>query len=250
VRTADKKSIFMKLTPLLALFFLPLIIFAQQENAYHVNGEVNFPKGDETGRNIYFVYQQNGKQKIDSTLINNNKFSFSGMADITVKASLQFTRPYATPEPALDPNTLSFYLNNGLTTVKATGFLSRAQVVGSPVEDGYIAFLQRFSKWDRPLTSFGRRKRSLGKNDTLKLRAVNKSVDSVQNIKMNELLVFLNEDITKPYAVEAILMYLRAKGSSLDMGKAETYFKQLPENEKQSADGQEVAKIIADLKKR
>ena len=73
----------MKSILLVILWLLPFIVFAQkQETApYQLNGEVNFPKGDETGRKIYFVYQQNGKQKIDSTLISNNKCSFSGTAD-------------------------------------------------------------------------------------------------------------------------------------------------------------------------
>jgi len=233
------------------LILLPLIIFAQKQETtpYQLNGEVNFPKGDETGRKIYFVYQQNGEQKTDSTLISNNKFSFSGTADIAIKASLQFTKPNTTPEPDLDPNTLLLYLNNGLTDVKASGFLSRAQVVGSQVQDEYAAFKQKYSKWDRPLRSAVRRKRSLDKGDSLKLRSANKSIDSIQNLKMNELCIFLNEEIAKPFAVEAILMYLKAKGSSLDEHKAEQYFKQLPEDQKHSADGQEAEKIIADLKK-
>ncbi len=241
----------MRLTILLVLGLLPITTFAQKRTTapYQVNGEVNFPQGDETGRKIFFVYQQNGQQKTDSTLINNNKFNFSGTADIAIKASLQFTKPYATPEPALDPNTLAFYLNNGLTDVKATGFLSRAKVVGSPVQDEYAAFMQKYSKWDRTLTSAGRRKRSLGKNDSVKLKAINKTIDSVQNLKMDDLCLFLNEGIAKPYAVGAILMYLKAKGSSLDVDKAEKYFKQLPEEQQHSADGQEAEKIIADLKK-
>jgi hypothetical protein len=241
----------MKSTLLLALGLLPVIVFAQQSKTvpYQLNAEVNFPKGDETGRKIYFVYQQNGKQKTDSTIINDNKCTFSGTADIAIKTSLQFTKPNATPEPALDPNTLSLYLNNGLTDVKATGFLSRAQVTGSPMQDEYAAFIKKYSKWDRPIVSAGRRKRNLAKTDTLKLKAINKTLDSLQNLKMNDLCTFLDEGLYKPYAVEAILMYLKAKGSSLDAGKAGGYFKQLPEEQQHSADGREAEKIIADLEK-
>ncbi|MGZ3757069.1 MAG: DUF4369 domain-containing protein [Mucilaginibacter sp.] len=241
----------MRLTLLVTLGLLPVIALTQQPKTvpYQLNAEVNFPKGDETGRKIYFVYQQNGRQKTDSTIIANNKCSFSGMADITIKASLQLTKPNATPEPALDPNTLSLYLNNGLTDVKATGFLSRAQVVGSPVQDEYAAFMKKYGKWDRPIVSAGRRKRNLAKTDTLKLKAINKTLDSLQNLKMADLSAFLNEGIAKPYAIEALLMYLKAKGSSLDTGKAEGYFKQLPREQQQSAGGLEAEKIIADLKK-
>jgi len=241
----------MRLLLLITLGLSPFILFAQKQetSTYQLNAEVNFPKGDETGRKIYFVYQKNGKQKTDSTLISNNKFSFSGTSDIAIRTSLQFTKPYATPEPDLDPNTLSLYLNNGLTEVKATGFLSRAQVVGSALQDEYTAFKKKYTKWDMPIIFAGRRKRSLGKNDSLKLQSINKSLDSIQNLKMNELCLFLNEGIAKPYAVEAILMYLKTKGSSLDVSKADLYFKQLPEDQQQSAEGQQAEVIIADLKK-
>lgn len=241
----------MKIIQLVTLGLLPFVTFAQTQktSTYQINAEVNFPKGDETGRKIYFAYQQNGKQKLDSAIVTNNKCSFSGTADIAVKASLQFTKPNATPEPALDPNTLSLYLANGVIDVKATGFLMRAKVVGSPVQYEYAAFIQKYSKWDRTITSANRRKRSLGKTDTLKLQAINKTIDSTQNIKMNELCLFLNQDIAKPYAIEAILMYLRAKGSSLDVNKAELYFKQLPAEQQQSASGQDIEKMITDLKK-
>jgi len=229
---------------------LPAIAFAQkQASPYTLNAEVNFPKGDETGRTLYFVYQQNGELKTDSAIITNNKCTFNGRADLMVKTSLQFTKPNSTPEPALDPNSLSLYLNNGLTNVKATGFLSRAQVTGSAMQDEYAAFIKKYSRWDRTLTQAGRRKRNLPKTDTLRLKAVNKTIDSVQNIKMAELCLFLNNNIGKPYAVEAILMYLKAKGSSLDVHKANDYYSQLADEQKHSADGLEVEKTIADIKK-
>jgi hypothetical protein len=245
-RTCLKKT-----TLLMALGISSSVAFAQNPKAapYQVNVEVNFPKGDETGRTIYFVYQQNGLQKTDSTLVENNKCSFSGTADIVIKTSLQFTRPNSTPEPALDPNTLSLYLTPGTIDVKATGFLMRAKVTGSPVQDEYAAFVQKFSRFDRAITMASRRKRSLSKNDTLKLRIVNKTLDSAQNVKMNELCLFLDANIAKPYAPEALLMYLRTKGSSLDPAKAEAYLKQLPDEQRRSAGGLEAEKMIADLKK-
>ena len=240
----------MKSILLVICFTLPFIGFAQDKAMpYHLDVEVNFPKGDETGRTLYFVYQQSGKLKTDSAIINNNKCTFSGTANIAIKTSLQFTKPGSTPEPALDPNTLSLYLSNGLTAVKATGFLSRAQVTGSVMQDEYAAFIKKYGRWDRILTQAGRRKRNLAKTDTLKLKAITKTIDSVQNIKMAELCLFLDDNIAKPYAVEAILMYLRAKGSSLDVRKAGAYYNMLAYEQKHSADGLEVEKMIADVKK-
>jgi len=241
----------MKSIPLVILGLLPLTIFAQKQQTtpYQLKGEVNFPKGDETGRKIYFVYQQNGQLKTDSALINNNKFSFNGTADIAIKTILQFTKPNTTPEPDTDPNTLILYLNSGLTDVKAKGFLSRAQVTGSPVQEEYIAFTRKYSKWDRLLRSTDRRRRNLDKKDLLKLQSLNKSIDSLQNLKMNDLSAYLSENTSKPFAIEAILMYLKSKGSSLDEHKIEQYFIQLPEDQKRSVYGQEAQKMIADLKK-
>ncbi|WP_316837748.1 DUF4369 domain-containing protein [Pedobacter nutrimenti] len=241
----------MKSIPLVILGLLPLTMFAQKQQTapYQLKGEVNFPKGDETGRKIYLVYQQNGQLKTDSALINNNKFSFNGTADIAIKTILQFTKPNTTPEPDTDPNTLILYLNKGLTDVKATGFLSRAQVTGSPVQEEYIAFTRKYSKWDRLLRSTDRRRRNLDKKDLLKLQSLNKSIDSLQNLKMNDLSAYLNESTAKPFAIESILMYLKAKGSSLDEHKIEQYFDQLPEDQKRSVYGQEAQKMIADLKK-
>ncbi|WP_443936734.1 DUF4369 domain-containing protein [Pedobacter sp. MW01-1-1] len=228
---------------------LPVMGFAQ-DVAVKVIGKVNFPIYDQSNRQIYFLYQQHGVSVIDSTLIKNNTFSFSKNLDIQVKTELQFTKPNTSPNAAADPNVLNFFTSKGTVEVAASGYLGRAKVTGSAMQDEYVAFKKTYLKMDTTLRLLGWKKKGTKTTDTAKMAAVEKQIDSVRNQKMNSLLNFLAKDNQKPYAADAILMYLRTNGSSLDLAKAQMHFDALPPAQKQSTEGKEIVKEIADLRQK
>mgnify|MGYP003575926051 CR=1 FL=1 len=231
----------------LLLFSLLPIMGLAQDVKVKLSGEINFPDYDKSSRIIYFVYQQNGKSIIDSTLVKNNAFAFSTNLNQNVKVKLQFTKPGTSPNAIADPNILNLFVSGGAVKVKASGYLGRAQVAGSAMHDEYVAFKKTYLKIDTSLRLLGWKKKRVKATDTLKMKAVDEEIDSVRNAKMNRLASFLDQHIGKPYAAEAILMYLRASGSTLNLGKAQQYFDNLPEAQKQSAEGNDITKEIASI---
>lgn len=232
---------------LLLFSLLPLFGFAQDVKV-NLKGEVNFPDYDKSSRTIYLIYQKAGKSILDSTLVKQNKFVFNATFNPDIKVKLQFTKPGTSPNAAADPNVLSLFVSQGEVTVKATGYLGRGKVAGSAMHNEYIAFKKPYLKIDTSLRLLGWKKRRVKENDSLKMKAVDKEIDSARNAKMNLLTSFLDQNITKPYAPEAILMYLRANGSSLDLKKAQQYFDNLPIAQKQSEEANDIIKAIADKK--
>ncbi|WP_443937720.1 peptide-N-glycosidase F-related protein [Pedobacter sp. MW01-1-1] len=237
----------MRKISILMLFTLPFLVNAQQIKtvASQLNIELNFPKADETGRKIYLSYMQFGQPKLAVLTLQKNKVSFSEKVDVNMKASLQTTKPNTTPEPALDPNTITFYFQEGLTTIKTPGNLGRATIEGSAIQAEYEVFKKKYTQIDRRILRFGWAKRGLKPSDSLKVKAINHGIDSIQNEKMDELCAFLETNTSKPYATEAILMYLTAKGSSLNLEKAKGYFNRVPEEQKKSLDGVEISRILS-----
>ncbi|HEY5391182.1 MAG TPA: DUF4369 domain-containing protein, partial [Hanamia sp.] len=72
----------LKQIPLFILGILPIFSEAQNSNIvdFKIDAQVNFPNDDQTGREIYFLYEEKKRQKLDSTIITNNRFTFEGKA--------------------------------------------------------------------------------------------------------------------------------------------------------------------------
>ncbi|WP_029276997.1 peptide-N-glycosidase F-related protein [Pedobacter borealis] len=221
-----------------------------QKNAdvpFQLQGTVNLPNYDSANRAIYFTFQKNGKSVLDSVIIKDNKFSFKGVADIDIKASLQFTKPNTSPNAAADPNSLSLYLSKGLVNVSAKGYLRKSIISGSVVNNDYMIFKKPYLKLDTSLRLLGWKKRRVKAEDTLRGKSVDAEIDSVKNLKLAKLSEFLSKNITKPYAAEALLMYVSTDGSAFDANKAQQFFDRLPAKQKNAALGKEITTALTKL---
>jgi hypothetical protein len=224
-------------------------LMAQKNNdvPFQLQGLVNLPGYDSTNRAIYFSYQKNGKEVLDSAVIKDNKFSFRSTADVDIKASLQFTKPNTSPNAAADPNSLSLYLSKGVVSVSAKGYLRKAIITGSVVNDDYMAFKKPYLKLDTSLRLLGWKKRSVKAGDAIGAKNVDAQIDSVKNLKLVQLSDFLSKNIAKPYAAEALLMYVSTDGSALSAGKAQQFFDRLPAKQKTTKLGKEITTALSKL---
>ena len=239
----------MKRFLILTFSLLPVLCFAQGVRT-QINGKINFPEYDKSSRLIYFVYQLKDQSILDSTWIKNNAFTFDKNLSPNVKVKLLFSKPGTSPNQAADPNILNFFVKEGSVNVDATGYLGRAKVTGVPMQEEYVIFKKVYLKIDTNLRLLGWKKKRTKATDSLKMKAVDNEIDSVRNAKMKLLVTFLDQNISKPYAPDAIFMYLKANGSTLDLAKAEGYFNSLPVEQQKSADGNDIVKEIADLRKK
>ncbi|MCZ4245196.1 DUF4369 domain-containing protein [Pedobacter punctiformis] len=239
----------MKRFLILTISLLPFLCFAQEVKT-QLNAKINFPEYDKSSRLIYFIYQQKDKSIIDSTWIRDNTFTFNKSLSPNVKVKLLFTKPGTSPNQAADPNILNFFVKEGTVNVDATGYLGRAKVTGVPVQDEYTAFKKVYLKIDTSLRLLGWKKKRTKVTDTLKMKIVDGQIDSARNAKMSLLCTFLDQNLNKPYAPDALLMYLKANGSTLNLDKADQYFSKLPVEQQKSVDGSDIIKEIADLRKK
>lgn len=236
---------------LLMVSLLPCFLFAQKiiETPFEVQGTVGLPVYDASSRVIYFTYYKNGQYVNDSSVVKENKFVFKAKGDFDVKAVLQFTKPGAATNETADPNTLNFYLSSGIVTVNAKGYLRKAEVKGSAMNDAYASFKKSTSKFDMPFRQLSRQMRNVKEEDTLRRKTLKMKMDSVQNLRATQLSAFLSKDIKKPYASEAILMYLNAtNNSSADSNEGQHFFNELPAKQKLTATGKEISKLLAKQK--
>ncbi|WP_316804649.1 DUF4369 domain-containing protein [Pedobacter nototheniae] len=239
----------MKRFLILTFSLLPFLCFAQEVRT-QIIGKINFPEDDKSSRLIYFVYQLKNQSILDSTLVKNNAFTFDKSLSPNVKVKLLFTKPGTSPNQAADPNILNFFVKEGTVHVNATGYLGRAKVTGVPMQDEYAAFKKVYLKIDTNLRLLGWKKKRTKATDPIKMKAVDGQIDSARNAKMKLLATFLDQDINKPYAPDAILMYLKANGSTLNLDKAQAYFNKLPMEQQKSVDGHDIIKEIADIKEK
>ena len=217
---------------------------------FQLQGTVNLPSYDSANRAIYFTYQKNGKEVLDSAVIKDNKFSFRSTADVDIKASLQFTKPNTSPNAAADPNSLSLYLSKGLVNVNAKGYLRKSIISGSVVNTDYTAFKKPYLKLDTSLRLLGWKKRRVKAEDTISGKIVDAEIDSVKNLKLAQLSEFLSKNITKPYAAEALLIYVSTDGSTFNVNKAQQFFDQLPAKQKTTTLGKEITTSLSKLKEK
>lgn len=217
---------------------------------FQLQGTVNLPNYDSASRAIYFTFQKNGKEVLDSAVIKDNKFSFRNTADVDIKASLQFTKPNTSPNAAADPNSLSLYLSKGLVNVDAKGYLRKSIISGSVVNNDYMAFKKPYLKLDTSLRLLGWKKRRVKADDTIRVKIVDAEIDSVKNLKLVQLSEFLSKNITKPYAPEALLIYVSTDGSAFNVNKAQQFFDQLPAKQKTAALGKEISAALSKLKEK
>ncbi|WP_316817243.1 peptide-N-glycosidase F-related protein [Pedobacter nyackensis] len=210
------------------------------------------------GQSIYLVttrangqsilpIKKNGKEVLDSAIIKENKFSFRSTADVDIKASLQFTKPNTSPNAAADPNSLSLYLSKGLVNVSAKGYLRKSVISGSIVNSEYMAFKKPYLKLDTSLRLLGWKKRRVKAEDIVRGKMVDAEIDSVKSLKLTQLSEFLSKNITKPYATEALQMYVSTDASAFNLNKAQQFFDQLPAKQKNTTSGREIKTALSKL---
>lgn len=122
----------MKKTLLAAIAILPFAAFAQKP--FTINGAV---KGLKTGDKIYLVYQGDGKNITDSTIVANGTFAFKGTVANPTQGSLYLNKnPFVTrPAAGEKLDGLMVYVEPVNIKLTAADSLKNATITGSQVND-------------------------------------------------------------------------------------------------------------------
>lgn len=118
----------MKTRMLFLLLTVICIISSYAQSTFVINGDCQQMKD---GDKVYMTYKVNRKIILDSTLVKNRKFSFSGSIGEPVKAGI-----YHNENPMLieyTDNSLNVYLEPGNILIKSEGALGNSIISGTPL---------------------------------------------------------------------------------------------------------------------
>lgn len=116
-----------------AFVAIPFMVFAQE--AYTVNGEItNLPNTAKA----YLIYSDGSQRKIDSTTVNQGKFTFSGVVSQSGDAILTIDHQGVGMSQLSSPDILNLFLEKGTIIVKGTDSVYNAVLSGTQMnEDRY-----------------------------------------------------------------------------------------------------------------
>jgi peroxiredoxin len=116
---------------LLSVFLvLPFMVFAQEN--YTINGEItNVPNTAKA----YLIYSDGLQRKIDSTTINQGKFSFAGAVSQASDAILTIDHNGVGMSQLSSPDLLNLFLESGAISIKGIDSVHNAVLSGTPLND-------------------------------------------------------------------------------------------------------------------
>lgn len=113
---------------LCSLLVLPFMAFAQQ--SFTINGKVGALASP---AKAFLLYANEGERVTDSATIENGAFTFSGMVNEPVSATLAIDPSGAGMDQLQDPDRATLYLEEGTIVLKADSLIADAELSGTPL---------------------------------------------------------------------------------------------------------------------
>src|SRR5690606_8484419 len=107
---------------------LPFMAFAQQ--SFTINGKVGALASP---AKAFLLYANEGERVTDSATIENGAFTFSGMVNEPVSATLAIDPSGAGMDQLQDPDRATLYLEEGTIVLKADSLIADAELSGTPL---------------------------------------------------------------------------------------------------------------------
>lgn len=139
---------------------LPLITFSHE--VYQIQGKI---EGLKDGSKIFLVYNVNGDQFNDSTLVSGGNFTLHGKIKYPVLAILYLNKnPYLNrPEPGEKIDAFRFYLEPGSMKMRAADALQNIVISGSPLNNQFIELTAMLKKHDGQFSALEKQFKGLPK---------------------------------------------------------------------------------------
>src|SRR5690606_18388303 len=113
-----------------AFVVLPFMVFAQEN--YTITGEItNAPNTAKA----YLIYSDGAQRKIDSTSINQGKFTFAGVVSQPGEALLTVDHKGVGMSQLSSPDLLNLFLEGGEISIKGTDSIYNAVLSGTPLNN-------------------------------------------------------------------------------------------------------------------
>ncbi len=113
-----------------AFVVLPFVVFSQEN--YTITGEIT--NASNTAK-AYLIYSDGAQRKIDSTSINQGKFTFAGVVSQPGEALLTIDHKGVGMSQLSSPDLLNLFLEDGAISIKGTDSIYNAVLSGTPLNN-------------------------------------------------------------------------------------------------------------------
>lgn len=226
---------------------MPSMVFAQVMQDFKINGAV---KGLAAPAHVYLLYNLGANKVVDSAVVVNGNFTFSGQVLSPVSATLvvdplgtgfeKFSAKYdhAAATTKL-PDFLNFYLSNDTLNVTGTDSLNKAVISNSPINDDYkklIALLLPVEKEGQQLNAANNAATPAQQSsDAFKV-----DMETKANALKQKKITLLEKFIKENPGSYISLLALSSLGPVIDVSELEPLYNGLTQNLR----GMESAKMI------
>jgi peroxiredoxin len=231
---------------ILAALALPLTGMAQK--GYVLKGSVSDVK---VPAKVFLTYKVNGERKIDSTILQDGKFTFKGAVNGTKEAHLVLKHSEEQENPTTRPvqDILPFLIENRVITIAAKDSMKNAAIKGSPVNDDNKQVNAMLKPYYEKYDDLNREYRSQPKekqHDSAYLASLDQRANEVQAEIIKAKMKFVNAN---PGKFMALMAFNSTLPPEFDAIEAEKNFNKLDVAVRQTDLGMEVAEKIAKVKK-
>ncbi|MBP1618440.1 MAG: Thiol-disulfide oxidoreductase resA [Bacteroidetes bacterium] len=225
------------ITPLCLL----LSFFAVAQQAYQVKGKLT--KADQIEK-AFLAYMVEGKQKIDTAVVVNGAFQFSGTVTSPKQARLAFGRK---EKAARNNDVAMFYIEKGVVTINGVDSAKTA-VISSPLNDDYTKLknlLKPVSVQQEALMKEYQAATPEQKKDEVFMAKIEARDEELSKQEKMILKSFLQQN--KSSFVNFFVLS-QIGGYAPDVAEIEPLFQSLSSSLKSTTEGKEFAEKIASLK--
>lgn len=235
------------------IMLLPSLVFAQ--GGFKINGTV---KGLNSPAHIYLLYNLGANKVVDSAVVADNSFTFTGSVLSPVSATLvidptgqgftKFSQRFArqTDNTKL-PDFFNFYLENDTANIMATDSIAKAVITGSPINDDNKLLTSQLVPVQKKAEQLMNEKNSATAAQQHS-DAFQAGMEAKQKALQQEQIDVLEKFIrAKPNSFLS-LMALSSLGPVIDVSVLEPLYNSLGQNLKDMESGKAIKKSIDALK--
>ena len=216
------------------LFCLPLIISAQESGKpFKLNGTLKDLKFQP--EMVYLQYQANGEWKTDSTVVNENKYTFSGQLNEPSQARLRVKYKVGEDGVKVPMSGLrdiaTVFIQPGKIKVSAVDSFSNISVKGSDVHTEYAALREQEKPFEERMKPLIEKYREYGKaKDLANQNKTEEELEAIEKEKNEK--VYAEYVITNPESPLALWALKQYAGWDINADKVEPLYTSLSQKNK------------------
>jgi peroxiredoxin len=226
----------------------PTVMFAQEKKEavgkpFTIEGTIAHQNNPAT---VYLRMRKAGESYIDSSVVKDGKFNFSGTLEEPGLASLMLVRQ-GSEKVSMGRDMLALFIDKGAITISTTDSISQAVVTGSKANDDYKQLNDLLSDVNERGTALQLQYKELHKQkDEEGMKKLEEKFDALDAEEKKIEGDFLSKNTSSPIALYVLN---QLAGYEIKPDEVTPYYKKLSKEVKNSPSGKEFAKRLESARK-